>query len=274
MGSNADRLVVSFGPAALVAAWSSLPAGVRGRSLPITSALVLVLGALLFHEVRPAVDAVANSVDDRSTQRSYYDPLLRFLARSAGPGDRIEIPLTLNHWETAYVAPSFALARGWERQLDVKYNGLFYDGRGLTARRYERWLRRSGVRWIALPSSTLDSSARQEPRILRSSPSYIRRAFASRDWTIWEYPRGRTVQGPARITAADADAVDLTATRNGSVLLRIHYTPYLRLVAGAGCIGPSRLGWTRLTVKRPGRLTLDSGFSVRQFLSDDPICRN
>jgi hypothetical protein len=274
IGSNADRLVVGFGPAALVAAWSSVPTGVGARSFHVTAALVLVLGALVVLEVRAGVDALANSVEDRSTQRSYYDPLLQFLARSARPGDRIEIPFTLNHWETVYVAPRFALARGWERQLDVRYNGLFYDGRRLTVGRYEGWLRRSGVRWIALPNSPLDSSGRQEARMLRSSPSYLRRVFVSRDWTVWEYPRGRTIQGSARVTATEADEVDLVASRAGRVLLRIHFTPYLRLVAGAGCITPSRLGWTRLAVKRPGPLRLRSGFSVQRLLSDDPNCRS
>jgi hypothetical protein len=37
----------------------------------------------------------------------------------------------------------FALARGWETQLDRKYDGLFYNRR-LTAAGYERWLRRTG----------------------------------------------------------------------------------------------------------------------------------
>ena len=26
------------------------------------------------------------------------------------------------------MAPAYALARGWERQLDTKVNGLFYEG--------------------------------------------------------------------------------------------------------------------------------------------------
>ena len=69
------------------------------------------------------------SLGDPSTERSYYEPLDALAcARTAAQRDRIEIPYTFNHWETAYVAPDFSLARGWLRQLDRERNELFYDG--------------------------------------------------------------------------------------------------------------------------------------------------
>ena len=37
------------------------------------------------------------------------------------------MPPTANHWESAYLAPSFELARGWLRQLDTTRDDIFYD---------------------------------------------------------------------------------------------------------------------------------------------------
>ena len=44
---------------------------------------------------------------------------------------------------------------------DRKLNAVFYQGR-LTPARYERWLRETGVSWVALPDVELDPSAHAE----------------------------------------------------------------------------------------------------------------
>ena len=72
------------------------------------------------------------------TTSAYYAPLNAALARLPGPA-RLEIPPTRNHWEGVYVGERTPLARGWERQLDQKYGGLFY-GQVITPARYRRWL--------------------------------------------------------------------------------------------------------------------------------------
>ena len=55
---------------------------------------------------------------------------------------RIEIPLTEHHFEAAYVARAVPLARGWERQLEIAANPLFYepglDADRLSARLWQR----------------------------------------------------------------------------------------------------------------------------------------
>ena len=63
---------------------------------------------------RPVVPAVAaRRPRDRrsrraipSTKRSYYSEVLRIVDREREPGERLEIPLTRNHWEAAVVAPA------------------------------------------------------------------------------------------------------------------------------------------------------------------------
>ena len=96
-------------------------------------ALALVFLPLLYVAVSPAVrDSVAGDVD-YTASTSYYAPLLHFLhGQAVAPGTapfRTEIPFTQFHWEAYEVATRFSLARGWERQLDIRYNRLFYDGR-------------------------------------------------------------------------------------------------------------------------------------------------
>ena len=45
---------------------------------------------------------------------------------------RVEVPLTRSHWEAALMAPTVSLARGWEKQLEERYDGVLLDP-GLTA---------------------------------------------------------------------------------------------------------------------------------------------
>jgi len=76
----------------------------------------------------PGRDVVSAS-NDQSATTGYYQPVLRFLrqeAAASGPPFRTEIPFTRFHWEAWVVAAHFPLARGWERQLDIADNPLFY----------------------------------------------------------------------------------------------------------------------------------------------------
>ncbi len=70
---------------------------------------------------------------------SYYAPLSTELLRLAGGRPlRVEVPLTEAHWESVYLPehPLIMLARGWERQLDTRYDALFY-GSKLSASAYK-----------------------------------------------------------------------------------------------------------------------------------------
>ena len=45
---------------------------------------------------------------------------------------RVEVPLTRSHWEAAFLAPGVSLARGWEKQLDERYDSMLL-AHGLSA---------------------------------------------------------------------------------------------------------------------------------------------
>ena len=214
MGQNAGRLAVLAGPIALAACG-------RGPRW----AVIGVAAALVYLQWLPAVRAVVEA------GRPDAAPLIAFLDTRAAPGDRIEIALTRSHWEAADVAPRLALARGWERQLDMKVNGLFYEG-ALTAERYEAWLRREGIRWVALATGEpLDFSAVREAELLRGGLPYLRRAGAVDGWRVWELrdaPRDPIVAaGPQSLT------LDLPA---GRTVLHRRHTRFWRVAAGRACI--------------------------------------
>ncbi len=66
------------------------------------------------------------------------------------------------HWEAALLAPKVSLARGWEKQLDERYDRVLLRS-GLTAGQYRQWLREQAVAYVALPDAPLDpSSARRD----------------------------------------------------------------------------------------------------------------
>ena len=82
----------------------------------------------LYWQLTASVSQIARSVGDPSTRAAYFQPLgAAGCASTAGPGVRIEVPPTANHWESAYLAPEFELARGWLRQLDTTRDDIFYD---------------------------------------------------------------------------------------------------------------------------------------------------
>jgi hypothetical protein len=217
---------------------------------------------------------VAAVAGDPSTTVAYYQPLLRFLR--AQPGGRrrqfrIEIPFTNSHWEADRVATEFPLARGWQRQLDIADNHLFYAGR-LTAAAYERWLHRDAVRFVALPDAALDYSARQEAALIRGGLPYLRLVMRSAHWRVYAVAEATAiVQGAATLTAMGADWITLDATRPGTVTLHVRFTPYWVLATGAGCVARAGNG-TRLTLQRAGPARLVTRFSPSRIGAASPRC--
>jgi hypothetical protein len=266
LGQNALRPGVVLGPALLV-----LFARPRAPRL----ALVGIAVALLYLQWLPAVRAVEEARGDPSTRAAFHDEVLRFLEPRAQPGERLEVPLTRNHWEAAYLARDYPLARGWHRQLDRKVNPLFYDrDHPLTAARYERWLRDNAVRWVALPAAPLDFSAKAEQQLLVGGLPFLKPLHASADWRIWEVRDPEPpVSGAARLTAAGADGFDLEATRPGPVIVRQHGTPYWTVADGDGCVSEDReTGWTRVDVRRAGMVRVRARFSASGALRREPRC--
>lgn len=266
MGGNAVRLGALFGGPVLLCA-IGLAGPPRRRAL-----IALTFAALAVWQWSPAVRDVVKAIEDPSVEPGYYEPLLDFLAENPGPG-RVEIPFTRGHWEAAEVAPEFALARGWQRQLDVGRNGLFYDG-VLNDVTYATWLAEHGVRWVALPSVKPDYSSYRERALVERGAPYLRLAREVKHWRIYELTLPHPIVIPDRasdIVLAElrSDEFTLDVREPGSALVRVRFTPYWK--AHGGCVEPDG-EWTRVTAERPGALRVTTTFSPERVVSRGKRC--
>jgi hypothetical protein len=221
----------------------------------------------------PVRDLVSAS-NDQSASTGYYQPLLRYLRHVERPGSapfRTEIPFTRFHWEAWVVASHFALARGWERQLDIADNPLFYGGR-LTAASYDRWLHANAIRFVAAPDAPLDYSAQSEMALIDRGLPYLHLVMRSAHWRVYQVARATPIAGGvATLTGLGPDWLTLRARRAGIVRLTVRFTPYWRLDRGDGCVaedGP----WTRLTLRRAGPVRLATSFSLSRIGATTPRC--
>jgi hypothetical protein len=263
MGGNVVRLGGLFG--------GPLLACLIWRRRPITLAILAI--PLLYWQWNAPVRDWIRAHDDPSVHAAYYRPLLAFLdGHRDGAPFRIEIPFTANHWESARVAPRYPLARGWERQLDKKYNGLFYTAR-LDPVRYRGWLDANAVRYVALPDARLDHSAQQEGALVASGRlPWLHEVWRSEHWRVYAVAHAAPLADGATVTRLGSDSLDVNATRLGVVRLRVRFTPYWALAEGSGCVERTPGGWTALRVRRAGPVRLVTRFAVARIVSRGPRC--
>lgn len=269
LGGNVTRLGALFGGPVLLAALLS-------RRVRITTPfLVLLLAGSLWWQCSAAVRDVVSSVGDRSTSSSYYEPLARWLRANGGGRARIEVPFTQSHWETAYLAPEFGLARGWMRQVDRARNQLFYEGH-LTHNRYRAWLRRNGVDFVALPDAKNDYSAKKEHALIASAPSYLRLRATLAHWRVYQVTGTSPIvrsRGPgrARLLSLTPQSFVLSVTEPGRFVVRVRSTPFWSISREDGCV--SRTGpWTLVRADHAGTVRVSIGFSLgraRQAAASD-----
>ncbi len=201
---------------------------------------------------------------------------------------RIEVVATRDHGEARWVAPSIAIARGWERQLDVGRNGIFYDESApLTAPEYLAWLSDEAISYVALPDAPLDYSAVAEGRLVRrlgegsapvgghgGSPVQLREVWRSDHWRLFAVLGGRPLaEAPAALTQLRPDSFTLLAPRPGRYLVRVRFTSYWALSQGRGCVREAPGGWTELEASRAARLHVVISFSLARVFGHGPRCR-
>jgi hypothetical protein len=232
-----------------------------GRLTPVAVAALAV--GLAWQVVTP-VRQTTESLDDPATERSYYEPLNAWLDARSAHRERIEIPHTFNHWETAYVSPRFSLARGWLRQLDLERNRIFYEGEPTHAS-YRRWLLDKGIRYVAASDARLDYSAQDEDRLIREEPPYLRLRGRLEHWRIYEVVGAApmlTQVGVARgsLAGLDPESFALSVERAGRFVVRVWHTPYWDGGDGV-CVGAAG-DWTLVRVPAPGVVRVRIEFSA------------
>lgn len=264
IGSNIARLGTFLAAPMAALLWS--------RRRPVLLALA-ALPLLYVGWAAPVRDVVSASNDESATT-GYYQPVLRFLRRESAAPDppfRTEIPFTRFHWEAWVVAAHFPLARGWERQLDIADNPLFYSGR-LTAAKYDRWLHDNAIRFVAAPDAPLDYSAQGEKALIDRGLPYLHLVMRSAHWRVYAVARATPIaSGVATLIDLGPDWLTLRARGPGAVRLRVRFTPYWKLSEGSGCVAPDG-PWTRLTLERAGPVKLTTDFSLARIGATSPRC--
>ena len=245
LGANVTRLGM-FVAAPLVVLTA------RPRRVAIAA---LAVPALIWWQWSPALDGIARAGRDPSSVAAYHEPLVAAVA-SFGPLDgRVEVVPTRRHWETVYVASEVPLARGWERQLDIGRNAIFYED-DLDRASYHRWLLDNAVRYVALADVALDPSAGAEAELVRGRPAYLQAVWRNEHWVLYRVVDARPlVEGPARLVRSGPADVVLDVTGPGPVLVRVRWSSHWSLDA-PGCVDESPDGWTELRSMSPGRVTL------------------
>jgi hypothetical protein len=284
VGSNVERYgVLLAGPLLLCARLSAQAGGVPGvsgagalarwRATPLAGALALCAIAVwvVWGPVRETL-AVAGS---EATSAAYYAPVERFVAdveAASGSPVRVEVPLTRSHWEAALLAPSVALARGWDKQMETRYEDVLLRP-GLTAASYARWLREEAVAYVALPDVALDPSSAQEGRLIGAGLPYLREVFASAHWRVFKVLAPTPLaSGPGRLTSLGDDSFSLLARAPGRFVVRVRYTRYWTLTRGAGCVAPAPGGWTAVSLRTPGSAVIAARFSLARAFGSTSSC--
>ena len=175
---------------------------------------------------------------------------------------RLHVVALNKHWEAFYFPRAgYAITRGWYRQEDAIHNSLFlppdYD-----SGRYVAWLRSMGVRYVLLPHAPLDFTSKGEPAILAGSPDFTV-AARLRGWTVYELRRPGPLfapltgtRGGARVLGLDHRSARLQVVRPGDYVLRVTWSPFWRLRAGAGSLSRAVGDWILLHAGAPGTYTL------------------
>jgi len=245
VGSNAARL-----GALLVA---PLVAGVLWERRRLV--LLLLAPALLYWQLEASLNDFAALASNPSVNASYYTPLVGELTLLAdGRPLRVEVPLTEAHWESVYLPehPLILLARGWERQLDTRYDALFYRPK-LTPAAYRSWLGQNAVSYVALPDARLDSAGEQEGKLIARGLPYLAEVWHSMHWRLFAVRDATPLaQAPAVLSGVGPDSFTLLAPRPGAFTVRVHFTPYWTIERGSGSAHRAPGGWTEIDTRRAG----------------------
>ena len=261
VGGNAARLgALAAGP---VVAGVAAGRGLR-RPLPRV-VMAAALTALTLWQWAPAGRDTSDALSDPAAGPAYFRPLVTLIEQRHEPPGRVEVVFTKSHWEASAVARHVPIARGWQRQLDIRHNGVFYEP-GLDAARYETWLRENGVALVALADAEPDYSARRERDLVRGGLSYLRPAGRAGHWRVYSvHPR------PPMVTPRSGAAIDLTqlgtssftlrVRRPGTALVRVRWSRWW--TSPAACLREAPGGWTEVTANRKGPIRVVASLQRR-----------
>ncbi|MFI8941306.1 MFS transporter [Streptomyces syringium] len=247
IGTNISRLGMVFGGVVLVAALPELKVPSRSQLLTVGrtwSAVVLALVTITAWQSTNSISDIVHTTPAASWAREVA-PLVDRLQRVEAERGRVEVVPARSHREASALSPYVNLARGWNRQADMKRNPLFYDRPSrLNATTYRAWLDRWAVRHVVLPIDEPDHAAVDEAKLVAGGLPYLRKVWSDDHWRLYEVQDPKPIADPpAMVARTDADGMTITVNNAGRVLIRIPYSPWLALIDEDGkTVQPPRIG--------------------------------
>jgi hypothetical protein len=229
IGSNMTRLAMLFGGVVLVAA---LPFAVpKSRKwYVIVVAIAGFTGWIGFK----SVDDVVHTTPAASWARELA-PLVNELQEVGAGQGRVEVVPARSHREASALAPYVNLARGWNRQADMKRNPLFYDDT-LNSANYREWLKRWGVHFVVLPKDEPDGDGGQREReLVQRGLPYLKQIWGDANWQLFAVDEPTPLAEPNTVVErAEQGEWTLRVEKAGRILIRVPYSPWLSLVDADG----------------------------------------
>ncbi|MBO2458398.1 MFS transporter [Actinomadura violacea] len=228
IGTNITRLPMLFTGVVLIAA---LPF-TEPRSRKWYAIVLVFLGFTTWIGIKTVQDVVRAHPAAAWTRR--LAPLVHELRKAGAERGRVEVVPARSHREASALAPYVNLARGWNRQADIKRNPLFYDGT-LTVATYHDWLKHWAVHYVVLPADAPDDGAERERELVGSGLPYLKKVWSDSNWHLYAVTDPAPLAEPhATVLRAEQNEMTLKVGAPGRILIRIPYSPWLGLVDGEG----------------------------------------
>ena len=215
---------------------------------------IALSGAAVWQVAQPAADLAQGNAPAFAPHTA---ALVRELEALHADTARVEAVPQYGHWESDELASVVPLARGWERQVDIERNPLFYGG-VLTPSAYYSWLRYNAVRYVAISAGTPDPAAVAEAATIREGQPWLVPIWHNAFWRLYRVtPATPLASPPATVTGSTPAEMTLRMSRPGTTILRVHWSPLLR---APGAVIAQAGPWTSLTVRRAGRYLLSAPY--------------
>ncbi|WP_246178812.1 MFS transporter [Actinomadura decatromicini] len=257
VGSNVERLSLLFGGMFLLSAVA------RAQGLIRIGVLSLAFIVTASWQVVKPVDDLIHTEPAATAARHGSGLSTELVALGAGDS-RIEVVPLRSHWEASGLGRDFILARGWNRQVDAERHELFYEEGALTAESYRQWLDKWAVQYVVLPEQEVDWSARDEAALVEKGQPYLTEIWRDEHWRLFRVLRATPlVDSPASVAKLNAGKLVVDMPSSGSVLMRVSWSPWLRVTGGEACL--ERAGdFVRLKADRPGRYTIAARYALHR----------
>jgi hypothetical protein len=243
VGMNALRLPALFA-APIAVATSRL----RVRVLAPAVAVIILL-------VPPLTADDVTAINEPSNDPSYYAELVREIHGLPLSG-RLEIPPTLQRWESVYIAEHFPLARGWMTQLDAGYNSLFFAP-VVTPSKYRKWLKDNAVQYVAVSDAAPAEAGVAETSLVKEGLPYLHQLWTGAHWTLYRVEHASATVTGAELISQDPASVTFRAAATGDVAVHVRWSRWLTLAGPDGCM--RRHGtWTVVEAHQAGIYRLSS----------------